>query len=651
MPTQLDTGLTATGTSLWWLSKKKGDEDGDPNGTDLALNVKRVCTALETNSIPRRWRNYCYYRYFTGEPFSAQFAYGMARRPSNFIGYYGQFEFAPATYNLIGVTSDVYVNRLLSHKSFVTMIPEHGNYDQRQMSIDLEGWVEGGFDDTGYWQERLGMGINALCYGSGWIDWNKKDNGKLGPESIDPNEMLFPNYDDPNPKWFMRRKWVSREDMMDRYGKTPEAIAAITNAKSYPAFWFESTDLDCSDVIPLIYAQRANHVDNKPGRECLCIENYTIFDREYKDDEISPIRFDFHQKPSSCIGQGIPALLLEIQQAIDEYLDFTQESDKRAGMGKWLYSDASGVNIDALGDTIAAGVEYTAGTEKPTYVAPEPIGEYAIQRINLFIELGMKRVHISELAIQGEQPRALTSAIALERWSQIDDMNFLELIGRLEEVDRKSAIRLVKLGKQYQPSYTAVGRDRQIIDWKDLEIEDGVVKGIKAYNTGRFGQSVSAKLQELSALLAQGSIDRERYNKYLQVPDMGDLLDKVNAPMIGADKQIQKLLKKKSDYAPPLPFLNLTYAKQAVEAVYIIESDLGTPQDKLNNLLLWRAAVMEMIKERNTPEQATGISGNAAPAAPAIPEFGGSPNLNEPMAPSPLPIRPADTSSVSGALQ
>jgi hypothetical protein len=642
--------LSAVGTSLWWLSPAKDDDD--ESGAELARNVKRVCVNLETNSIPRRWRNYCYYRYFTGEPYSAQFAYGMARRPANFVGYYGSFEFEPATYNLIGVTSDVYVNRLLSHKSFVTMTPEHGNYDQRQLSKDIEGWVEGGFEDTGYWKERLGMGINSLCYGSGYVNWDKQDNGKLGPESWDPNELLFPDYDDPNPRWFMRRKWVSREDMMDLYGKKdPKAAAAIMREKSYPAFWFGDSDLDCGDVIPLIYAQRARHVDGSDGRECLVIGDYTIYDRPYKDEEISPIRFDFHQKPSSCVGQGIPALLLPLQQAIDEYLDFTQESDKRAGMGKWLISDASGVNVDSLGDTIAAEVVYTAGTAEPKYVAPEPIGQYALERIKFFIEMGMKRVHISDLAIQGEQPRALTSAIALERWSQIDDMNFLELIGRLEEVDRKSALRLIRLGKEHKPSYTAPGREIQIIDWEKLVITDGTPKGIRAYNTGRFGQSISAKLQELSALLAQGSIDKDTYNKYLQVPDMGDLLDKLNAPMTGADKQIQALLKPKAKYVPPLPFLNLTYAKQAVEAIYIIESDLGTPQDRLDNLLLWRAAVMEMISERNTPDKATGVGGSATPAAPAIPEFGGSANGNPAFAPSPMPIQPADTSAVSGALQ
>lgn len=632
-------------TALWWLSAKKGKED--EGGENLARNVKRVCTNMETASIPRRWRNYCYYRYFTGEPYSAQFAFGMARRPANFVSYYGGFEFSPATYNLIGVTSDVYVNRLLSHKSFVAMVPERGNNDQRQISQDLEGWVEGGFEDTKYWSERLAMGISALCYGSGYLIWEKKGK-KIKPESVDPNELLFPNYDDPNPEWCFRRRWVSKENALNKYGKNPKARAAIIKAKSYPAFWFEDGELDCSDVIPMIEGWRVKHEDGTSGRHVLCVEDYSIVDEDFNDEELPFIRYDFHQKPSSCVGQGIPALLLEIQQSIDDYLDFVQESDKRAGMGKWIYSDASNVNIDALGDTIAAGVEYTAGTAEPKYIAPTPIGDWAENRIRMFIEFGMKRVHISEMAVQGEQPRALTSAIALERWSQIDDMNFIELIGRLEEVDRKSALSLIRIGKETQPSYTAPGRTRQIIDWKKLKIDDTTPAGIRAYNTGRFGQSISAKLQELNALLAQGSIDRDKYNKYLQVPDMGDLLDFLNAPMTGADRQIQVLLKKETDYVPPLPFLNLTYAKQRVEATYIIEENMGTPQEQLDKLLLWRAAVIEMIEEKNTPDPEKAAE--AGKVAPAIPDFGGSANANPALAPSPLPIAPADTGAVSGAL-
>jgi len=129
---------------------------------------------------------------------------------------------------------------------------------------------------------------------------------------------------------------------------------------------------------------------------------------------------------------------------------------------------------------------------------------------------------------------------------------------------------------------------------------------------------------------------------------MGDLLNFLNAPMTGADRQIQMLLKKNSDYVPPLPFLNLTYAKQRVEATYIIEENMGTPQEQLDKLLLWRAAVMEMIEQKNTPDPST--TSEAGKAAPAIPNFGGSAQANQQLVPTPLPIAPADTGAVSGAL-
>src|SRR6185369_13811658 len=124
--------------------------------------------------------------------------------------------------------------------------------------------------------------------------------------------------------------------------------------------------------------------------------------------------------------------------------------------------------------------------------------------------------------------------------------------------------------------------DRQIIDWDRLPIDGTALKGIRAYNTGRFGQSVSAKLQELDELLKKGSITRDQYNKYLQVPDTGGLLEVVNAPMLGADRQIAKMCRPDGEYVPPLPFLNKTYAKSAVEAMYIIKESKGAPQDVLD---------------------------------------------------------------------
>lgn len=622
---------------LWWLSPGKSAKD--PSGKELADNVVRVCTALETAQIPRRWRNYVYYRYFTGEPYCAQFAYGMAVRPMGFNDYYGRFQFEPSTYNMVGTAADVYTTRVFSHKAFAEMVPENGDDTQRSTAGDIEGWLDGCWEESGYWRERSEVGRQAECYGSGYMLSDLMLDKKIGYECVDTNEMLFPNYDDPRPTWCMRRVWITRETAIDAFGTTPEAIDAIMDAQSaFPAFWFGKDNLDCEDVIPLVYAWRVNHVNGKKGRAVKVIAGMTLEDLPLDSEKLPVVRLDLYQKPSSCIGQGIPQLILGCQQKIDDLLDTMGESDARSAP-KWVIEDASGINPDELGDSVAAVITKTAGSADPKYLVPEnSIGSYAENRVRLYMELGMKRVHISEYAIQGEVPKQLTSAVALDKFQQIDDMTFLNIIGRLEDFDKENAEHAIALGKKYKPSYTTPGSERRLIKWEDVAMNSDVIRGIKIFNTGRFGQSIPAKQQQLAAMLAEGSITLDKYNKYLERPDMGGLMEQLNAPMTGADWQIDRLLKTGA-YLPPSPFLSLEYAKQAIEARHIIAEKRGVNRQKLNVLLMWRSAVMELMEQKKTPDRTLNADGTSE-GTPAIPDFGGTANANTPVAPSENPITP-----------
>lgn len=612
------TELSANGTDLWWLSAPKDDKD--PTGAELARNIGRVATAREMADIPRRFQNLTYFRHFTGRPVIGSYAYGMARRPSNFVSYYGDSQFSPPRFNLIGTCADVYVTRLLVHETFIEMVPEDGNDTQRMLALDVSNYIEAGFTELGYWEARKAMGINALAYGSGFLKWTESYDGKPEVTAPSPDELLFANYDDPDPKEYIHRIWARREDVLDRWGTTDEARAAILNAPTAnEAFFFGPGKLATGDIIPLVYGLRARHAgkdeaSRKPGREVLCVGNFTIFDKEWLDDDLNLDKYDFGEVPSSLFGAGIPEQLLSINEEMDEYLAVEQESFLRSGTGKWFYDEAGNINVDALGDTIASGISVAPGAKYPEYVTPDPITERGAERFDRMRKLGMQRVHISENAVAGETPKALTSSVALESWAKIDDVNFAEKIDRLEKTDLKSGYQLVRLSKKLKPDFTRAGSNRQIIAWNKLKITDKTIVGLKGFNVGRLGQTYSGKEQTVNSMLASGSIDRATANKYLQVPDTQRMLNELNAPETGVDNALDKLLFA-DDYIPPPSFVNPQYAKQAVEARIIIEGERETDEEKIDRLRMWRAAVLEIIQQQNTPDQAFG----AAPLPPAAP--------------------------------
>jgi hypothetical protein len=622
------TELTAVDSNLWWLSAPKDDKD--PTGAELARNIGRVATARERADIPRRFKNLTYFRHFTGRPVIGTYAYGMAKRPSNFVAYYGDSEFSPPRYNLIGTCADVYVTRLLVHETYVEFVPEDGNNQQRMLSQDIADYIEGGFTELGYWEARKAMGINALAYGSGFLKWAESYDEQPEVTAPSPDELLFANYDDPDPREYLHRIWAFREDVLDRYGTNPEARAAILNAPHCEeAFYFGPGKLATGDIIPLIYGLRARHAgkgdDRKPGREVLCVGNYTIFDRPWEDDDTNLVKYDFTEVPSALFGSGISELLLAINEEMDEYLAVEQESFLRSGAGKWLYDEAGNVNPDDLGDTVAGAVSVAPGARYPEYVTPDPITERGAERFERMAKLGMKRVHISENAVVGETPKALTSSVALESWAKIDDVNFAEKIARLEKVDLKSAYQLLRLAKKLKPSFTRPGSSRQVIKWSKLQLTDRTVVGLKGFNVGRLGQTYSGKEQTVNAMLASGSIDRATANKYLQVPDTQRMLDQLNAPETLVDDAIDELLFAK-EYLPPPTGINLDYAKQAVEARIGLEEQRIPPEERakasaqapIDNLRMWRAAILEMKQQQVTPDP-NGAPAALPPSAPGAP--------------------------------
>ena len=642
--------LKPTDADYWWLAKTPDE---------LATTITRVAQNREMFDIPRRFRNLTFFRHFTGRPVVGTYAFGMGRRPSNFVSWYGDSEFTPPRYNLISTCADVYVTRLLTHQTYVSFVPEHGDFGQRQVSQDVEGWVEGGWKELDYFAVRKSMGLDALCYGSGFLKWSESWDGKPEVTAPPPDELLFANYDDPCPTEYIQRIWANREDVLDRYGTTPEARAAIMKCQSaFPAFFFGPGTLSTQSVIPLLYGLRAAHADKAktPGREVLVVGGHVLFDKPWTDLDTNLDKFDWKEIPSSLFGKGISETLLSINEEIDAQLAVEQESFIRSGSGKWVYDESGNINTDALGDTVASCVAVAPGAKYPEYITPDPITERSAERIERLRKLGMQMVHISENAVAGEVPKALTSAVALESWAKIDDVNFKEMIERLEALDLRSAYQLVRLGKKLKPKYTRPGSTRQIINWDTLKIGPSTVVGMTALNVGTLGQTFSGQEQKLSAMLAAGAIDRATYNKYLQVPDTQRLLDQLNAPETGVDWALDTLVMK-DNYEPPSPFVNLDYALQAVEARYIIEQQRETPQEVLDRLLMWRAAAKEMIQQRHTPDpMAPGFGAapmpGSAPGAPAgtdasipgkpVPIPGGQPGaIPPPAAPPPAGAPPA----------
>jgi hypothetical protein len=626
----------------WWAARQKDDKD--PAGAELASRVTEVATQRESAQIARRWRSLVYYRHFTGRPTSGQFAFGMAKRPTAMLTYYGGFVFTPPRYNLIQVCSDIYVNRLLRQHVYLEFVPERGEFTQRQLSKDFSQWVEAGFEDLGFWDRFTKAGVDSLAFGSGLIKWGESLDGKLEITNPHPDEILLANEDEEYHPDMIQRVFASREGLLDRYGHDDDARHAIETATSaYPAFFFGPGTLDCDDVVPLLEAWRLPHGTKHkpiPGRHVLCVGNFSLLDEDWKETDFPVEKFDFKQLPGAYWGQGLSEVLLPINEEVDRLLSSIQENFIRLGDPKWLVEANSAVQESALGSGSGNVVKYTQIS--PQMIAPPTTNPEQFQHLERLIRLAMDSAHISQQAVAGETPKALQSAVALSKYSQITDANYAEMTGRLEAFVIRNAYQMIRLGKRLKPDFKLPGRQTQLIKWKKVEIFGSRPASATAFATSRLPQDISGRQQLIDSMLANGTISKGLHTKFSQVPDIDGMLDLLNAPQDSVDKMLDGLLTS-DDYTPPVPFMDLDYALSAVEARYLLELDMETPREFLDRYLMWRAAVKELIDQRDTPDMPPAPAEGAAPGVQAPVAAGGFgvQTENPAVAPSPGQISPA----------
>lgn len=619
-------------SDLWWLVEgSPEDEDG---GRKLAEAITRAATNREIANVPQRWRNFVFFREMTGRPSSYQFAYGMAKRPETFVSYYSRFQFSGMKSRFAGTMADVYTNRLLGHQTFVSMIPQKGNAEQNAMALEIEEGIDLADDQMNYQKERTTVCTEAFWYGAAAMYFGEDLNGNPIVESVNPDELLYSSYDDTNPYDVIRRKWAKKTELLEEFKDDPDACEAILNASSaYPAFYFGRGSLDCTDVVPLLEGWTRPLSKKKPGVYVKVIGERVLKKTEWK----YPHPFEwwaFNQLPGTMLGQGIAEILLQVSQWIDGLLTTTQESEIRSGKPKWMIEENSNVNPDTLGD-INSAVCYFLGVA-PTLVAPNPVGQYTMPTLQFLLDLGRSMVHVSSASVKGEMPAGITAAIAIEKYAQIDDQNFLEKIGRLEDFDRRCAYQKIMLFKRLDAKFKSGRRE---FDWTKVPLNEYFrVDDLQAYNVGRLSQTVAGRIQIVEQMRATNRIDDRMYNKFMQTPDIPGMFRDLNAQANNIDKQLDSLVKSE-DFISPTPYMDFEYALQQVETRMDREEAEGARQEVLDRLGMWRAVVMSFLKQKTTPDTKFGIQpppvlpGQPPPPAMGVPPPPTMPIMNTTVAP------------------
>lgn len=628
----------------WWKAAKKGT--GDVRGADLANRITTTAVNLETARYHERFRSLVFFRHVTGRLTSATYSFGMARRPTSVQSYYGDLQFTSPQYNVIASFLDVYTNRVFSNQPFIMTVPLRGDFNSRMRSKYLAQWVDGLDAETGFWEQAPIVGWDSGVYGTGWGCVEEDITGeKVAFDRPQDDELLWPNPDGTLAEndWVIRRFWGNRFALADVHADDPEAVRAIMDAPSaYPACDFISK-IDYSNTIPYLKAYKLPGVTGEPGRQATVVGNYTVSDKEYKHPELPFFPLAFSEIGTGLKGQGLAEQLVRTQQSLNRLIDTVDINMRRHGDGRWLVESNSQVNTDALGNDGRGGgniVKYTQ--TEPKLITPPVITPQLIEEIARRVQWMATRAHVSETAVNSSAPKSLQSAVSLEKYDQITDVNFQSISKRFEAWVVKCAYHKIRVGREIKVSVTLSGRKRQIIKWAQVDIPENKV-GMQAYPMSRLPQTIAGRQEILDAQLANNEISRETHLRVSQVPDVDGEQDELNAPQESVARKVDKMVET-GEYTPPNPYADLTYSVKYAETRYTLEEEEGTPQDRLDLILMFRAAVLDLQTQQNTPDQTAPPAAGATTQTPPPPGapgttggFGITPPTGAPIIPPPPP--------------
>lgn len=639
----INAGVRTDGTSLqeyrWW----NREED------QVAGALTSAAQNIEKWNWARRYLNLTCMRYITGRELSAVYSYSMARRPGNLIRTYGAAEWKAPSFNLIATCADVYSSRIWKNRPFIQVIPIAGDFKARVRSKKLSRFADAVFDETKFWPQVEMAGIDCMTSGDAFFKVREgigADGGKIAIDRVLSDEILVNEEEAQygNPRSFIQRVFMHREELYYKYGRSEKERQAIERAPSaYPGFYFGS-DLNYRDIVPLVEGWRLPGADKDQdkGRKCLAVGDCLLDDAVWKKHYFPFARLQFKPMSVGYFGQGLAEILLPIQQELNRTDEAIWESMRRMAWPRWVVDTNAKVNENSLAGRSAGIIKFTsgpAGGAAPEPITPAIMAEEVYTNRDAWIQKGFKRARISESAASGEKPQGLNSGAAIMAWSTLDDSAHADLGQRLEDCVTDVANLVFDLAEEVKPRVRVPGRTLQEIDWNDAKMSRNAYAS-RAFPMSRLPQLPAARLQQVANWYQDGIIDKSTKMRLEQVPDTEGYADLFTASEDNVHAMIDKIIEV-GDYFPPEPYQDLKKLIQIGQSRYLQEKDRETPQDRLDLLLQYIMQAQELMEQGNPPP----TIGIQAPALPPQPAAGGPTNgvpVGAPGAaqPSPAQLQP-----------
>lgn len=560
--------------------------------------------------------------------------------------------------NLVQSSCDMMHSRLATNRPRAKVMTRGADFGMYRKGRLMDRYLWGEFQHQKVHKigERTFI-FDPMIYGTGFMKVDIDENvDEIFYERTHPDEIIVDQRECVSgemPMCLAQRKLVSRLWLLQTFGRDKNSAVRKAILECQGTSWkYTSYRSPAEDQIVLIQAwKRPTYKGAGDGRMVLCIENYTLVDREYKRDKFPFVWLKWADPENGFYGRSLVSDIMGYQLNSNDMNDLLKQGLDLACVPRIFIEQGSDVQVHSIDNSVAKFIRYR-GTlpECITWPAfnPEMYSERERNRSNCYEYIGL-----SQALAQSSAPTSQTrfdSSEALQEFTGQQDQRLIRPNMKIEEAYLEVAEHTIELASELyrtkNKSKKAFYMSRNLIqqiDWSEVDMDkDRFVLQIGASSV--ISMTPAARTDKLERWMNEGKITLEQYYSLSGEPDLERLTDRLAAQGDHFEAQVDKMLR--GIPCTPDEFSNNELGFNIVhdELMRLMSLDDGDDEDlklAIDLHMQWLEIAQELMAPTPDPmSMPADLAMQMAPGAPMAAGPGMTPGSAPPMAmPSVNPLQ------------
>ena len=517
------------------------------------------------------------------------------------------------TYNVVKSCVDAATAKIAKNKPRVKFVTNGGDQKLQKKAKQLTQYMDGIFDQTSIYKHGVSAFRDACIFGTGCLKiFTDPVTNKIKVDRVlVPVEIIVDSADSRygTPRQIHQRKVVSKEVLKTNY---PKIVDKLEQVEVLPNVLSVTPD----QVVVIESWHLPSSPESSDGKHCICVNNVTLFEEEYKKDYFPFVFFKWSPRVQGFFGYGLTEELSFIQLAINKTHKMIQAAQEINCVPRWFVEAGSLTAKHAFYD--AGIVEYKVGAALPVGNNSPAMSADIYAYLETLFNKAYQISGISQLSAASAKPPGVNSGVALREYQDINTERFAIQGEQYENLFVEAAKIIVDLSRDLYKTKVNVSvktksNNRKFIesiDWKTCNLEDDQFN-MECFPVSKLPTTPEGRLAFITELAQAGYIQQSQVIELMDMPDIDNYFSLTNSSFDATLKDIDAMIED-GEAQTPDPHMDLNMAKTVTQAYYLKSKVDGVEEDRLD---LLRNYISLCVTALNPPQPEQTESAAPPPAA------------------------------------